>query len=572
MSDQRHKPRTANEPRSSNEPRAPAGGEKDWGIAAPKSRGFGERRIALLMVVCLLGTLAVVIYRKFEDRRQLAAQAAAPEGEAIIVPEAFVELPGQEAEPQPAPGGAARGNPFAQVPIAQAAFSEAGPAVADSARDARPGPRSTSPESDTWDLSGNSEPAAGDATGELGPEPAESDSNPFAAVDGNGAGDDPFGATGGNDGPDTNASGPTFTFEAELEADAAAQPNQLDTAPTDATVLGPGSSPWDEPAAPTASHNAGAPRDIEPVLDLFQEPPTTERGTQADADTGVSAPVGSDAELEPLRFDPLPAAASPVNSEARGVEEPRVQVLTQEEQAGSRTLVKPRTEVSPVFDFSAGDAPAQDHRHGTGRQEATASRRTAPGPATAFPAADVFATGARDMPDPFDSGAGPVINAAGQEAIEVHVVRSGDSYWTIAKECYGAGRYFNALAAYNKSRIPDPQRMRPGMKVLVPDRTVLESRFPTLVGGSYSPDGPSLAQPSGLFLDAGGQPSYRVGKGDSLTTIAQKHLGRSSRWVQIYGMNRDRIPDPNSLTTGTVLRLPGDASHVGLAPEGASSR
>ncbi len=571
MSDPKHRPRTANEPRTLNEPRAPT--EKDWGLEAPKSRGFGERRIALLMVVCLLATLAVVIYRKFDERRQLAASATAAEGGVSIASEAFTELSPPGAEPQPTPGEVARGNPFAQVSVAQAAFLEAGPAVADSARDARPGARSTSPDSDTWDLSGNAEPPAGDATWEFGPEPAASDSNPFATADGTGASGDPFSAAGPGDAPNTSASGPTFTFESELEADAAPQADEFEIAPSDDTALGPGSSPWDEPAEPTASRDANTLTDAAPVLDLFQEPPTTtEHGTQNDADTGVGAPGGSDVELEPLRFDPLPVAANPVNSDARSVEETRVQVITQEEQAGSRTLVRPRSEESPAFDFPSGPAAAQHHGSGTGRHETDVSVRTPPRPAAAFPAADVLTTGARDGPDPFDSGAGPVINAAGQEPIEVHVVRSGDSYWTIAKEHYGAGRYFNALAAYNKSRIPDPQRMRPGMKVLVPDRAVLESRFPTLVGGSYSPDGPSLAQPSGLFLDAGGQPSYRVGKGDSLTTIAQKHLGRSSRWVQIYGMNRDRIPDPNALTTGTVLRLPGDASHVGLAPEAGPSR
>jgi nucleoid-associated protein YgaU len=68
-------------------------------------------------------------------------------------------------------------------------------------------------------------------------------------------------------------------------------------------------------------------------------------------------------------------------------------------------------------------------------------------------------------------------------------------------------------------------------------------------------------------IDEDGQPMYRVDKGDTLGEIAQKYLGRSSRWVQIHGMNRDRLPDAGTLKIGTVLRLPRDASQVARAPE-----
>ena len=59
-----------------------------------------------------------------------------------------------------------------------------------------------------------------------------------------------------------------------------------------------------------------------------------------------------------------------------------------------------------------------------------------------------------------------------------------------------------------------------------------------------------------------GNALYRVGKTDTLSDIAQKHLGRASRWIQVYRMNQDRITDPNRLKIGTTLRLPGDASNI----------
>jgi nucleoid-associated protein YgaU len=63
-----------------------------------------------------------------------------------------------------------------------------------------------------------------------------------------------------------------------------------------------------------------------------------------------------------------------------------------------------------------------------------------------------------------------------------------------------------------------------------------------------------------------------VGKNDTLTGIAARHLGRSSRWVQVLGMNRDQLKDGNSLKIGMVLKLPQDASQVSVVAETAIAR
>lgn len=153
---------------------------------------------------------------------------------------------------------------------------------------------------------------------------------------------------------------------------------------------------------------------------------------------------------------------------------------------------------------------------------------------------------------------------------DVYQVQNGDNYWTISRRFYGSARFFSALAEYNKQRIPDPAKMRPGMYVLVPQMEVLHQNYPQLTGGG--PRDPSDGMPPGFFIDEQGQPCYRIGKGDTLGHIAQTHLGRSSRWVQIYGLNRDKIPDGKTLKIGSVLRLPADAAQVTLAAEDEVSR
>ncbi|WP_437229038.1 LysM peptidoglycan-binding domain-containing protein [Planctomicrobium sp. SH661] len=153
---------------------------------------------------------------------------------------------------------------------------------------------------------------------------------------------------------------------------------------------------------------------------------------------------------------------------------------------------------------------------------------------------------------------------------EVYQVQSGDNYWTISRRYYGSARFFSALSEYNKHRIPSPEKMKPGMYVLVPDIEVLHQKYPQLTGGG--PRDPAESAPAGFFVDSNGQPCYRIGKGDTLTDIAQNYLGRSSRWVQIQSMNQDRLGDGKTLKIGTILRLPSDASQVVLAPADSEIR
>ena len=143
-----------------------------------------------------------------------------------------------------------------------------------------------------------------------------------------------------------------------------------------------------------------------------------------------------------------------------------------------------------------------------------------------------------------------------------YTVQKRDSFWTISRHAYGTARYYRALAAFNRDRIPNPTRLQPGTLVSIPPPDVLEQQFPTLV---YLPartvDSSRGASQAGFFI-ANGEPAYRVRRGDMLSDIAQRHLGRASRWRQIYQMNRQIVRDPDDLKPGIVLLLPSDASQV----------
>jgi nucleoid-associated protein YgaU len=187
-------------------------------------------------------------------------------------------------------------------------------------------------------------------------------------------------------------------------------------------------------------------------------------------------------------------------------------------------------------------------------------------------------------------------------ADDIYRVMPDDNFWKISRKQYGTARYFQALTRHNQDRVPDPQKLRPGTEISTPPVALLERRYPDLIekapaassaGGLAEHKGtrPRFERPvaagafddvaerktdseatSGYFYNRSGEPMYRVGSDDTLTSIAQRHLGRASRWTEIYDQNRDVLKSPNDLTLGAVIRLPEDASRLSLVPEGDRRR
>lgn len=155
-----------------------------------------------------------------------------------------------------------------------------------------------------------------------------------------------------------------------------------------------------------------------------------------------------------------------------------------------------------------------------------------------------------------------VTASAEDEPCEVCEVQPGDNYWKISRRAYGTTKYFSALALYNHNRVGDPKRLRPGMKVLLPDAELLEKKYPKL----FPDSSPRTRKPGGYFVQPDGTAAYRIGEKDTLSQIAQKHLGRSSRWIQIYRLNPNVLSNPNRLKPGTVIILPDSATDVHMVP------
>ncbi|NQV25837.1 MAG: LysM peptidoglycan-binding domain-containing protein [Rhodopirellula sp.] len=191
-----------------------------------------------------------------------------------------------------------------------------------------------------------------------------------------------------------------------------------------------------------------------------------------------------------------------------------------------------------------------------------------------------------------------------------YTVQEGDSYWNISRKVYGTAKYFQVLADHNSKTIPDPQKMKTGVVVQTPDASVLQARLktvtrtaPTALAGRIDASGRADRaassgssgsassfqgltdrsvvvnrrseienEPSGILFNEQGYPMFRIGESDTLTSIASDHLGRASRWQQVYNMNRDQLQSPDKLQIGMLLKLPADASRVPLVDQTSSLR
>lgn len=79
--------------------------------------------------------------------------------------------------------------------------------------------------------------------------------------------------------------------------------------------------------------------------------------------------------------------------------------------------------------------------------------------------------------------------------------------------------------------------------------------------GKRTPAGDVTASPAHESVDAVEdevpvEVTYTVRPGDTLSSIAQKHLGSSGRYSEVFETNRELLGSPDALQIGMVLRIP----------------
>jgi nucleoid-associated protein YgaU len=74
------------------------------------------------------------------------------------------------------------------------------------------------------------------------------------------------------------------------------------------------------------------------------------------------------------------------------------------------------------------------------------------------------------------------------------------------------------------------------------------------VTGARAAAAPAPAPPAQSAAPAA--KTYTVQPGDTLSKIAQEHLGNANAYMKIFDANKDQLNDPDKIRPGQVLRIP----------------
>lgn len=185
----------------------------------------------------------------------------------------------------------------------------------------------------------------------------------------------------------------------------------------------------------------------------------------------------------------------------------------------------------------------------SGSPSGTLSGPNSPKPNTAAPAPQT------QKEQPKAKLASEAIGGAGRGAVQatqgtVWTVAAGETLGDISLKHYGSTRYWNEILAANPNA--SEHRLQVNQKLMLPVIDAAPAKSASVAANTTA-----AKQDKQRVLQAD---EIEVAAGDTLSEIAQKHLGRASRWQEIADMNPSA--NPNALQVGMVLKLPQAAARL----------
>ena len=181
------------------------------------------------------------------------------------------------------------------------------------------------------------------------------------------------------------------------------------------------------------------------------------------------------------------------------------------------------TALTPIAAAGAAGAAESNLATADVRQPATVVVASAqPAPETAVP----------------DQSAESQEEAEDEAEVPGYRVRPGDDLWSIAEQVLGDGQLWRRLAEANTDLLANPTiDLVPGTRLVLPadpgaDAVHRQARAHTIT----------------------------VARGDTLSGLADKHLGDTAKWPRIYRANADLIEDPDLIDIGWRLVIPANAA------------
>lgn len=129
-------------------------------------------------------------------------------------------------------------------------------------------------------------------------------------------------------------------------------------------------------------------------------------------------------------------------------------------------------------------------------------------------------------------------------------VESGDTLSELARKHLGSAADWDELLKANRDKITRPEELRVGMTLRLPAKAIARQQVqqPTVTGNTRQPS---------PATNTTGPKTYTIESGDTLSSIAAKTMGSANKWYKLYQHNKSTINDPDNLTVGTTIKIPG---------------
>lgn len=206
-----------------------------------------------------------------------------------------------------------------------------------------------------------------------------------------------------------------------------------------------------------------------------------------------------------------------------------------------------------VYDLTRSSRqPADTIGPGAGADGSFVSELTTDDRRPAQPETTVDRRSATEAAQPDSGRAAP---AAGD--FIVHFVEEKQTLSDIARKYYGDSNEWKTIFEANRSAIPRADLVRPGVRLMIPKRSSAAAPAPA-AKPSAAPAAPPAPKPDTPVKPAKPQyATYVVKPGDALSKIADRFYDKKGAWRDLYALNKDVIKDPDNLTVGTEIRVPG---------------
>lgn len=141
---------------------------------------------------------------------------------------------------------------------------------------------------------------------------------------------------------------------------------------------------------------------------------------------------------------------------------------------------------------------------------------------------------------------------ANRKTVRYHYVVSGDSLSSIARKYYKSSKqkYIDLIYKANRDKMRSRNDLRTRVQLVIPYLATDDTASNTPAKPTNPDNNDKTDSPTVTTRD------YKVREGDTLSSIAEEFYGAAKYWRKLAKLNKDRLPNPNRLRPGIILRVP----------------